>query len=62
MNRRIKEANVQRFYYQLTHELNKHLQAFLLACNHAKRLKTLHGLTPNELVCTQWQKSAVSWI
>ena len=38
-------------------ELNEHLQAFLLAYNHAKRLKTLRGLTPHEFVCAQWQKN-----
>ena len=54
MNRIIKEATVQRFYYRTTDELNEHLQAFLLAYNHAKRLKTLCGLTPHEFVCAQW--------
>ena len=54
MNRTIKEATVQRDYYQTTDELNQHPQAPLLAYNHAKRLKTLHGLTPHEFVCTQW--------
>ena len=53
MNRTIKEATVQRYHYQTTNELNEHLQAFLLVCNHAKRLKTLHGLTPHEFVCAQ---------
>ena len=28
----------------------------ILAYNHAKRLKTLRGLTPHEFVCAQWQK------
>ena len=54
-NRTIKEATVQRYHYQTTDELNEHLQAFLLAYNHAKRLKTLRGLTPHEFVCAQWQ-------
>ena len=57
MNRTIKEATVQRYHYQTTNELNGHLQAFLLAYNHAKRLKTLRGLTPHEFVCAQWQKN-----
>ena len=57
MNRTIKEATVKRFHYQSTQELNGHLQAFLLACNHAKRLKTLRGLTPHEFVRAQWQKN-----
>ena len=57
MNRTIKKAPVQRYHYQTTNELNEHLQAFLLAYNHAKRLKTLRGLTPHEFVCAQWQKN-----
>ena len=48
---------VQRYHYQTTDELNEHLQAFLLTYNHAKRLKTLRGLTPHEFVCAQWQKN-----
>lgn len=55
MNRTINEATVQRYHYQTTDELNEHLQAFLLAYNHAKCLKTLRWLTPLEFVCTQWQ-------
>ena len=54
MNRTIKEATVKRFHYQSTQELNERLQAFLLAYNHAKRSKTLHGVTPHEFVCAQW--------
>ena len=57
MNRTIKEATVQRFHYQTTNELNEHLQAFLLAYNHAKRLKTLRELTPHEFVRAQWQNN-----
>ena len=59
MNRTIKEATVQRYHYQTTDELNQHLQAFLLAYNHAERLKTLRGLTPHEFVYTQWQMTPV---
>ena len=54
MNRTIKEATVQHFHYQTTAELNEPLQACLLADNHARRLKTLRGLTPHEFVCAQW--------
>ena len=57
MNRTPKEATVQRFHYQSTDELNEHRQAFLLAYNHAKRLKTLRGLTPHEFSCAQWQNN-----
>ncbi|WP_345111694.1 IS481 family transposase [Hymenobacter algoricola] len=56
-NRTIKEATVQRYHYESTAQLNEHLQAFLLAYNHAKRLKRLRGLTPHEFVCAQWQKN-----
>ncbi len=55
MNRTIKDATVQRYHYQTTAQLNEHLQALLLAYNHAKRLKRLRGLTPHEFVCAQWQ-------
>ena len=54
MNRTIKEATVQPFHDQTTQELNEHLQAFLLAYNHANQLKTLHSFTPHEFVCAQW--------
>ena len=61
MNRTIKEATVQRYHYQTTDEPNEYLQAFLLAYNHAKRLKKLRGLTPHEFVCAQWQKSPATF-
>ena len=57
MNRTLKEATVLRYPYQTTEQLNEHLQAFLLAYNHAKRLKTLRGLTPHEFVCAQHQQN-----
>lgn len=56
-NRTLKEATVQRYHYESTAQLNEHLQAFLLAYNHATRLKRLCGLTPHEFVCAQWQKN-----
>ena len=59
MNRTLKEVTMQCYHYQITAESTEHLQAFLLAYNHAKRLKTLRGLTPHEFVCTQWQKDPV---
>lgn len=61
MNRTLKEATVQRYHYRTTAELNEHLQAFLLAYKHAKRLKTLRGLTPHEFVCAQWQQNPVNF-
>jgi transposase InsO family protein len=57
MNRTLKEATVLRDHYETTEHLNEHLQAFWLAYNHAKRLKTLRGLTPHEFVCAQWQNN-----
>jgi len=53
-NRALKEAPVQRYHYQTTAQLNDHLQAFLLAYNHAERLNRLRGKTPHEFICQQW--------
>jgi hypothetical protein len=36
--------------------LENHLAAFLDAYNFAKRLKTLKGLTPYEVICAAWTK------
>ncbi|MBC7447258.1 MAG: hypothetical protein H7330_04305 [Hymenobacteraceae bacterium] len=52
-----KDATVKLYHYQTTAQLNDHLQAFLLAYNHAKRLKTLNGLTPHQFVCAEWHKN-----
>ena len=52
----MKEATVERFHDQTTDELHEPLPAFWLAYHHAKRWKTLRGLTPHEVVCAQWQK------
>ena len=57
MNRTLKEATVKRYHYGSHAELREHLGAFVLAYNHAKRLKTLRGLTPYEFVCREWQRS-----
>jgi transposase InsO family protein len=57
LNRTSKEATVQRFHEQTRDERNEHLEAFLRAYHHAKRLKSLRGLTPHEFVCAQWQKN-----
>ena len=57
MNRTVKEATIKRFHYETTDQLNTHLQAFLRAYNHGKRLKRLRGLTPYEFVCAEWRKS-----
>ena len=54
MNRTLKDATVRRYHYGSHDELRRHLQLFLDACNHARRLKTLRGLTPYEFICKTW--------
>jgi Integrase core domain len=51
MNRTLKEPTVRRYHYEDHQQLRDHLAAFLDAYNFAKRLKTLHGLTPYEAIC-----------
>lgn len=53
-NRTLKEATVRHYHYRTADELNQHLQAFLRAYNHGKRLKRLRGKTPHEFICQQW--------
>ena len=54
MNRTLKEATVRRYYYDSHERLREHLAAFVDAYNHAKRLKTLKGLTPYEFIFKCW--------
>ena len=54
MNRTLKDATVRRYHYSSHDELRQHLQLFLDAYNHARRLKTLRGLTPYEFICKTW--------
>jgi transposase InsO family protein len=56
MNRTLKDATVKKYHDQPHHHLKEHLQAFLMAYNIAKRLKTLQGLTPYEYICHCWHK------
>jgi transposase InsO family protein len=56
MNRTLKEVTVKTYYDQTHQYLKDHLQAFLMAHNFAKRLKTLRGLTPYEYICHYWHK------
>jgi hypothetical protein len=51
MNRTIKKASVKRFYYDSHDQLRRPLAEFLAACNSARRLKTLKGLTPSQCLC-----------
>jgi transposase InsO family protein len=56
MNRTIKEATVNRYYYDSHQQLEAHLADFVSAYNFARRLKTLKGLTPYEFICKVWTK------
>jgi transposase InsO family protein len=56
MNRTLKEAMVKKYYNQTHQHLKAYFQAFLMAYNFAKRLKTLRGLTPYEYICQYWPK------
>ncbi len=54
MNRTIKDATVKRFHYESHDQLRMHLADVMAACNFARRLKTLSGLTPYEYICKIW--------
>jgi len=56
MNRTLKDATVQRYYYETHDRLRGHLTDFVMAYNFARRLKTLSGLTPYEYICKTWTK------
>jgi hypothetical protein len=56
MNRTIKDTTVKRYHHDTHVQLRVHLQLFVDAYNHARRLKTLRGLTPYEYVCHLWTK------
>lgn len=60
MNRTVKEATVQRYFYQTQQELNEHLQSFLAAYTGAKRLKKLRGRTSYEYICAEYEKIRLS--
>jgi transposase InsO family protein len=56
MNRTIKDATVKRYRYDSHAELRTHLHLFVGAYNHARRLRTLRGLTPTEFILSAWTK------
>src|SRR5687767_15725723 len=56
MNRTLKDATVKRYHYDSHDQRRTHLKLFLDAYNHARRLKTLRGLTPYEHVLQVWTK------
>jgi len=62
MNRTLKDATVRRYHYGSHEELRHHLQLFLDAYNHARRLKTLRGLTPYEFICKAWTEQPSRFI
>ena len=53
MNRTIKDATVRRYHDGSHKQLRQHVQDFIAACNYARRLETLRGLTPFELIAKQ---------
>ena len=55
MNRTIKDATTKRYHYDSHEQLRRHLELFLDAYNHARRLKTLKGLTPAQFIWKEWQ-------
>jgi hypothetical protein len=48
------DATVRRYHYGSHDELRHHLQLFLDAYHHARRLKTLRGLTPYAFIGKTW--------
>ena len=58
MNRTIKEATVQSYYYSSHKQLDRPLNDYLLAYNFARILKALRGKTPWQLIEEQWQKKS----
>ena len=62
MNRTIKDATVKRFHDDDHDLLRSHLADFLSAYNFGRRLKTLKGLTPFELICKFWTSEPEQFI
>lgn len=54
MNRTISDATVKRDHYDSHEQLRDHLQLLVDTDNHARRLKTLRGLTPYAFMCQAW--------
>ena len=57
MDRTLKEATVNSFYYSSHDELKQHLHSYLMAYNFAKRLKAIKGNTPWQFILNQWTKN-----
>jgi hypothetical protein len=62
MNRTIKDATVKRLHYDSHDQLRAHLADFLAACNFARRLKMLSGLTPHEYIHKIWASESDRFI
>jgi hypothetical protein len=54
MNRTLKGATAKRCHDDRHDRLGAHPRLFVDACNRARRLKTLRGLTPYGFVCQAW--------
>ncbi len=54
-NPTIKEATVKGCRYDSHEQPRRHLDLFIDADNHARRPKTLQGLTPRPLIWKDWQ-------
>ena len=55
MNRTIKAATVKRYHHDDRDQLRNHLALFIDAHNNDRRLKTLKGLTPAQVIWKEWQ-------
>ena len=53
----LKDATVNRYYYQTHQQLQDHFDTFLAAYNFAKSPKTLHGLTSYQFILDRWADS-----
>ncbi len=51
MNKTLKLATVDKYYYNNYNSLQKHLDMFIKAYNFAKHLRSLKGNTPFEVLC-----------
>ena len=53
-NRTIKEATVKQFHYESLEQLQRHLDSFLLAYNHAYKLSAIGRITPWQAILERW--------
>jgi transposase-like protein len=55
MNRTLKEATVKKFHYDSVNQLKQHLYDFMMAYNHARKLKALNYQSPYDIIIQQWK-------